>query len=244
MEKKSECTLRLKLAGFCGLLSFLLLFICIGLSIHGSPWFSWTENWLSQLAGLSGEIPIWSCRGIPSIIFNLGLIISGVIGIIFSILIRKSQLFKVGLGRTIPLLISLDMIAMCFCGIFPLTTGIIHVLWSIIFLGIIPLILLFIGFEIKRLYGIKWWCMINLLCSIMIVSLLFFVFMPNISTFSRSIAEMILIFSIYVIIIIISFKSLEVNLALKKYDNIFQNIAILPHILNNKKLFRLPTFKG
>lgn len=242
MEKKSEHTLRLKLAGLCGLLSFIILIIW--LSIQGSLWFSWTENWLSQLARSTGEAPIWSRRGIPSIIFNWGLIISGMIGIMFSLLIRKSQLFKKGLGKIIPSLISIDMLAMCGCGMFPLTMGRIHVLCSIIFLGIIPLILLFIGFEIKRLYGKKWWWMTNLLCSIMILSLIFFVFMPDLSIFSRSIAEMLLIFSIYIIVVIISTKLLGVNLALKKYNINLRMRAILPYILNNKKLFRLPKLKG
>jgi len=49
------------------------------------------------------------------------------------------------------------MLAMCSCGIFPVTTGKMHNWCSFAFLGLIPVILLFIGFEIKKLCGKKWW---------------------------------------------------------------------------------------
>lgn len=240
MEKKTNQVLWLKIAGLCGLLSFFILVICIVLSLQYSPWFSWTEHYLSELAGSSGEMPFWSARGLPSIIFNGGLIVSGLIGIIFSILMRKSQLFKKGLGRFIPSLIFINMLAMCSCGIFPITTGKIHTLCSFGFLGLIPLILLFIGFEVKKLYRRKWWWMTNLLCGIMLFSLSFFAFMPNLSGFSRGIAEILLIFSIFTVVVIISTKLLGVNLTLKKYCIDLPRRVILPYILYNKKIFRLP----
>ena len=93
METKTNQALRLRLAGLCGLLSFFILMICIGLSIQYTSWFSWTENWLSELAGSFGETPIWSARGLPAIVFNGGLILSGIIGLLFSMLMRKSQLY-------------------------------------------------------------------------------------------------------------------------------------------------------
>jgi hypothetical membrane protein len=99
---------------------------------------------------------------LPAIVFNGGLILTAIIGLLFSMLMRKSQILKVGLGRFITSLISIDMLAICSCGIFPITTGKIHIWCSFAFLGLIPVILLFIGFEIKRLYGKKWWWVTNL----------------------------------------------------------------------------------
>jgi hypothetical membrane protein len=126
METKTNQALWLKLAGLCSLLSFFILMICIGLSIKYTSWFSWTENWLSKLAGSFGKTPIWSARGLPAIVFNGGLILSVIIGHLFSMIMRKSQLFKEGLGRFIPSLISIGMLAMCSCGIFPVTKNKIH----------------------------------------------------------------------------------------------------------------------
>lgn len=240
METKTNQALRLRLAGLCGLLSFFILMICIGLSIQYTSWFSWTENWLSELAGSFGETPIWSARGLPAIVFNGGLILSGIIGLLFSMLMRKSQLFKEGLGRFIPALISIDMLAMCSCGIFPVTTGKMHTWCSFASLGLIPVILLFIGFEIKRLYGKKWWWFTNLFCGIMLLSFGVFAYMPSLYGLNRAIAEMILILSIFTVIIAISVRLLDVYLSLKKLPK----RATSPHVLYNKKLFRLPTSKG
>lgn len=176
----------------------------------------------------------------PAIVFNDGLILSGIIGLLFSMLMRKSQLFKEGLGRFIPALISIDMLAMCSCGIFPVTTGKMHTWCSFASLGLIPVILLFIGFEIKRLYGKKWWWFTNLFCGIMLLSFGVFAYMPSLYGLNRAIAEMILILSIFTVIIAISVRLLDVYLSLKKLPK----RATSPHVLYNKKLFRLPTSKG
>jgi len=56
-------------ARLCGLLFFLLPVICTLAAIFLSPGFSLKENWLSDLAGLPGERPIWSARGFPSVLF-------------------------------------------------------------------------------------------------------------------------------------------------------------------------------
>ncbi|MEE9152300.1 MAG: hypothetical protein V3U20_10790, partial [Thermoplasmata archaeon] len=77
MTQKSFVSLRT--AGICGILSPLIAFTCIGLAILYSPWFSWTDNWLSDLGGFPGERPVWSAHGLSSILFNTGLIIAGIL---------------------------------------------------------------------------------------------------------------------------------------------------------------------
>jgi hypothetical protein len=132
------------------------------------------------------------------------------------------------------------MLAMCSYGIFLVTTGKIHTWCSFAFLGLIPVLLLFIGFEIKILYGKKWWWVTNLFCGIILLLFGVFAYMPTLYGLNRAIAEMILILSIFTVIIAISVRLLIVNFSLKKLPK----RAASPHVLYNKKLFRLPTSKG
>ena len=79
-----------KFAILCGILSGVVFFTCIILAAHFSSWFSWTENYISDFGGIPyNQGPIWYAGGTPSIIFNVGVALSGLLGIIFSIIIRK-----------------------------------------------------------------------------------------------------------------------------------------------------------
>jgi len=75
---KSKRVTIMRLAGFCGLTNPVIVFMLIALSISYSPWFSWTENALSDLG----------VHGIAAILFNSGLIIGGVLAITFAIGLR------------------------------------------------------------------------------------------------------------------------------------------------------------
>lgn len=74
----------------------------------------------------------------------------------------------------------------------------------------------------------------------MVLSFGVFAYMPSLYGLNRAIAEMILILSIFTFIIAISVRLLDVNLFLKRLPK----RATSPHVLYNKKLFRLPTSKG
>ena len=86
------------MAGICGILAPIIAFGCIGIAILLSPWFSWTESWLSDLGGSPKDRPIWAAHGIASILFNSGLVIAGILGICFAIGMRKSGLLNTPLG--------------------------------------------------------------------------------------------------------------------------------------------------
>ena len=234
----------LKISGIFGLLSFLVLFICLSSSIFYFTGFNWTNNWISQLAGSYGDTPIWSANGASALLLNFGLIISGLFGIIFSILISKSLKFKCGIGRHIPTLIFIDMVAMCCCGVFPITLGKLHSWSSLVFLGLIPIILITTGFEIKKIYGKKYWIFSNVSCFFILLSFCFFALTPKLSGFNRAIAEMVLIISIFSIINFLSFKMLGWNLILKRYLVNVPRVTSPPHVLYKKKIFRLLTSKG
>ncbi|MEW5759828.1 MAG: DUF998 domain-containing protein [Candidatus Thermoplasmatota archaeon] len=167
-----------KIAGLCGLLAPIIAFTCIGIAIYYSPWFSWTENWLSDLGGKVGEKPIWSARGIASIIFNIGPIIAGAIGIFFALYIMKSNISNKRLGRLGSLILLLNMFALCAIGIFPETTGFPHGLASITFFFLAPLSLLLIGITLKK-FNLNALGFITIILSIVSFIALPFLFVPR-----------------------------------------------------------------
>lgn len=146
----SKKPILIKISGFCGLFSPIVGFICIALAIYYSDWFSWTENWLSDLGGIPGETPIWAARGISSIIFNGGLFIAGIMGFVFAFAIRKIRILNTRLGRIGTLLIILDMFALCAIGIFPETTGDLHTLVSVMFFFLGAISLIVIGISLRK----------------------------------------------------------------------------------------------
>ena len=68
MERKS--IVRYRISGVCGVLTPVVTFVFISLSIASAPEFSWMENALSDL----GVMP-----GATSALFNYGLIVSGIL---------------------------------------------------------------------------------------------------------------------------------------------------------------------
>jgi hypothetical membrane protein len=139
-----------KIGGFCGVFAPIVAFSCIAFAIYYSPWFTWTGNWLSDLGGMPGEEPIWAARGVASIVFNIGLIITGVLGIIFAYTVRKLPMFNTFLGRIGTNFLLLNTIAQCTIGIFPETTGHPHTAASLAFFFLIFMSLLPIGTVIRK----------------------------------------------------------------------------------------------
>ncbi|MDY6958467.1 MAG: DUF998 domain-containing protein [Halobacteriota archaeon] len=134
----------------CGIIGPIITFTCIAVAILLSPWFSWTENWLSDLGGFPGERPIWSANGAPSIIFNLGLISGGILGLLFIDELRKSRLRRSGIGRVGLHLLMIDMLALILIGVFPETTGQAHVVVSTTFFLLVSLSMIPIGVALIR----------------------------------------------------------------------------------------------
>ena len=129
-----------KIGGLSGILGPIIAFTSILLAIYYSPWFSWTENWLSDLGVYENS----------SAIFNTGLILAGIFGTIFTIAIMQLSMLKNILGRLGTTLLFIDMLALSAVGIFPEDTGSIHTSVSVLFFALIPLSLLLIGFALRK----------------------------------------------------------------------------------------------
>lgn len=124
---------KLKIAGLCGVAGPLIAFSMILLAISSSPWFSWTVNALSDLGA----------RGVAAPLFNSGLIICGVLIL----------LFATGLGKILPgrflsragvLGVVLSAIALIGIGVFPEPHA-LHLPLSVAFFTLLPISMLIIG---------------------------------------------------------------------------------------------------
>jgi hypothetical membrane protein len=204
----------------CGIICIIIFFTSIAISIFCSSWFSWTDNYISELAGTLGERPIWSARGIASVILNIGLILTGVSGIIFSKLIKQNLTLDSKLGNIGFIILSIDMFAFIGVGIFPATLGIIHVIFSYILLGLAPFTLFFIGYQIGKLFGKKIWWVSNILSIISLFSVGVFLFIPSLVGYRKAIAEIVILTSIFVLFSIICIRLVRQNSFLQKNKSI------------------------
>ena len=128
-----------RLAGFCGLTTPVIVFTLIALSIFYSTWFSWTANALSDLG----------VHGIAAILFNSSLIIGGVLTVTFAIGLRETMPRGI-LARAGILLLILAAAALFAIGLFPETAGAIHFYVSVSFFTLFPISLFLIGAAMIR----------------------------------------------------------------------------------------------
>jgi len=153
----------MNLVRLSGLVFFLLPVVCTLAAISLSPGFDLKENWLSDLAGLPGERPVWSARGWSSVLFNLGLVVGGIAGLVFATGIRSEGRKRGGM------LLYLCALSQCFVGLFPETVYSPHMAASVSLFFLIPLSLLFLAMEEKS--GLRW-IFISFLCLSLFASLL------------------------------------------------------------------------
>jgi len=134
-----------KIAGVCGIASPLVGLAVVLVTISRSPWFIWTGNHISVLG----------VRGSATMLFNWGLILTGLLSLIFAIGLGKSllssQLGKSGMASLI-----LGSIALSAVGIFPRNIDFPHDLASITFFMFISLALLLIGVTSIRTSQMIW----------------------------------------------------------------------------------------
>lgn len=130
----SKRAIKLRAAGLCGVLTPIVVHTSILFAIYYSPWFSWTENALSDLR----------VQGTAAILFNSSLVVGGVLTIIFAIGLREILLNKT-LGRIGTLILILDAAILCAIGLFPETAGDIHLYVSVAFFVLLPISLFLIG---------------------------------------------------------------------------------------------------
>jgi len=139
--------IRFTISGVCGILTPVVAFMFISLSIDSAPEFSWMENALSYL----GVMP-----GVASLLFNYGLIISGILGFIFSTSLFRMLRFEIlsrdarlhypgnrGLGGA--LIFSLACLVLIAIGVFPEKVMFLHSFASVAFFVLLIASLLCVG---------------------------------------------------------------------------------------------------
>ncbi|MGE5637109.1 MAG: DUF998 domain-containing protein [Chloroflexota bacterium] len=134
----------LSAGGVNGVVTPLIAFTFIALSILGYPQFSWINNALSDL----GIVP-----GITSVLFNFGLYVSGLLALIFSIGLYKF-LNKNILGKIGAIIFAAASLALEGIGWAPENVYPFHYYFSVAFFTLVPISLLIITgyFLILRQY--------------------------------------------------------------------------------------------
>lgn len=134
---------RFKVSAICGSLAPIVAFTCILLSIISSSNFNWFNNALSDL-GVE--------KGVTSVLFNLGLIVSGVLlwifGLGFFMSFRKNALT---VAATLSYMI--DVFALVMIGIFNENSKPLHYCFSLAFFILFPVSTLMVCsafFRLKR----------------------------------------------------------------------------------------------
>jgi hypothetical membrane protein len=124
-----------KIAGLCGILVPIIIFVSIGLSMAHAPWFNWTHHALSDLG----------VESISSIFFNYGMTIGGILIFVFSLGLIRILSNKIG-----AYLLCLSSLGLIGIGLFPETIFTIHFISSAAFFILLALSLLLIGLTIKQ----------------------------------------------------------------------------------------------
>ena len=134
-----------KIAGICGIASQIIALTMILVITNNSPWFSWTEYNISVL-GVEGSMKM---------LFNSGLILTGLLSLIFAFGLRKNLLSsRPGQYGVISLIVgSLGIAA---TGIFPRSIDLPHDVASVFFFLFVILAFLLIGTASIKASRLKW----------------------------------------------------------------------------------------
>ncbi len=122
-------------AGICGMAAPFIAYIFIGLAILINPWFSWSDNALSDLGAMTTPY---------NNIFNFGLIMAGVAGILFTMGIFRYAEGGVGVAGVSVFLAG--MICLVLIGVFPIGTW-PHYYVSVLFFGLSAVGMVLIGID-------------------------------------------------------------------------------------------------
>jgi hypothetical membrane protein len=128
-ERKS---LWFKTAALSGIITPIMAFSCIALAIAYYPPFSWTDKALSDLGVV---------EGVTSIVFNGGLIVSGILALIFAVGVYN-YLSGSNLGKAGSLIFVLDTLALMLIGVFPENIEPTHYYVSVMFFMLFPIAML------------------------------------------------------------------------------------------------------
>jgi hypothetical membrane protein len=124
----------LKISGICGILTPIVTLAFVLIAIVFSPQFSWTENALSDLGVQEGA---------TATLFNSGLIVGGILLLVFVSGLFLSQ--KTMLGRIGVIISVLAALALVAIGVFPENVKLIHYYVSVAFFFLLPVSMLVVG---------------------------------------------------------------------------------------------------
>jgi hypothetical membrane protein len=131
---KSDETLWLKVSGICGFLAPITAFALIFSAIASYAEFSWVENALSDLGVV---------EGITATLFNSGLIIGGVLCLVFAtglfVFLKERVIGKIG-----AIAFLLGSVALFAIGVFPENVRPTHYIVSVMFFMLLPIAMLII----------------------------------------------------------------------------------------------------
>lgn len=118
----------IRVSGFFGIITPMIAFACILAATALAPSFSWTDNALSDLGVMPGP---------TAVLFNTGLIISGILTILFATGLYLS-FEKSALGRFGAMIFSLCAVALTSIGVFMENMRPMHVYASVAFFALFP----------------------------------------------------------------------------------------------------------
>jgi len=124
-----------KIAGICGILIPIVVFVSIWLAMLDAPWFRWTHNALSDLG----------VGGLSAFFFNNGLVLGGLLAFVFSIGLTKTLSNKAG-----AYILALSSLALIGAGLFPKTIFAAHYVSSVAFFVFLTLALFVLGVTMKQ----------------------------------------------------------------------------------------------
>ncbi len=147
-----------RIAGVCGITSPLVGLAALLVAISNSPQFNWTEN----------DISVLGVEGSATMLFNWGLILTGILSLIFAIGLGKSLLSS-RLGRLGIASLILGSMAISAVGIFPRTIDILHDLASVSFFAFIIMALLLVGVAAIMASQMRWG-LLSLMAGVLILA--------------------------------------------------------------------------
>lgn len=121
-----------KVGAAAGIATPIFAFTCIFIAIAITPHFSWTNNALSDLGVISG---------ITGPLFNVGLIISGVLGCVFAIFGLLDYAGKTWVGKFGAVLFNFASLMLVLIGIFNEHFSPTHYIVSVAFFSLTPIAL-------------------------------------------------------------------------------------------------------
>lgn len=194
----------LRIAGACGIASVMTAGVAESLAIFYSSGFSFTENWLSDLGGISYaaflNVPRPPVSSPTTVLIGQGgLVVAGLLAIVFAFgLLKQAESPVYRLGAVLGIV---GTAGLCVSGIFPAPSGMIHLLAVYTFGLLAPTAMLLIGgmFVVSE----KWLAGLSITLGIIALA------GTSIISYGRSVAELVLLATVALWAILMSVRMLK-----------------------------------